>query len=101
MALENLLSISADHKKIGISIERLQPVMPALRKYIAFFRWYPDIFVDFMSTGFDKTIKSTFSLFFYQRVFLRVAIRYKYVYAVFPRASMAPTGIISWTNFFN
>jgi hypothetical protein len=29
---------------------------------------------------------SNFNLFFYQRVFLRAAMRHKYVYAVFPRA---------------
>ena len=29
---------------------------------------------------------STFNLFFYQRVFMRAAMRHKYVYAVFPRA---------------
>ena len=29
---------------------------------------------------------NTFNLFFYQRVFMRAAMRHKYVYAVFPRA---------------
>lgn len=33
-----------------------------------------------------QEIKLTFSLFFYQRVFLRIGMRFKYVYAVFPRA---------------
>lgn len=88
MALENLLNLSysKDKKKIGISEERIHRIKPALRSYIAFWREYPDLFVDFMSTGGDPEAKVTFKLLFYQRVFLRVAMRYKYVYAVFPRA---------------
>ena len=88
MALSNLLDLSAakSRKKIGISEERIQAVMPHLRDHISFWREYPDLFVDFMQTGGDPDKKLTFNLFFYQRVFLRVAIRYKYVYAVFPRA---------------
>jgi hypothetical protein len=39
-----------------------------------------------MQTGGDPDKKLTFNLFFYQRVFLRAAMRNKYVYAVFPRA---------------
>jgi hypothetical protein len=44
--------------------------------------------IDFMQTGGnpEKEKELTFHLYFYQRVFLRVAMRYKYVYAVFPRA---------------
>ena len=36
--------------------------------------------------GGDKAPPDGLKLFFYQRVFLRAAMRYKYVYAVFPRA---------------
>lgn len=88
MALRDLLNLSAIHekKKIGISEERIEAIKPALRDYIAFWREYPDLFVDFMQTGGDPNKKLTFKLFYYQRVFLRIAIRYKYVYAVFPRA---------------
>ena len=88
MALEHLLNLSysKETKKIGLSEERLEAIKPALRQYIAFWREYPDCFVDFMQTGGDPNKKLTFKLFFYQRVFLRVCMRYKYVYAVFPRA---------------
>lgn len=88
MALENLLNLSysKNNKKIGISEERIHRIKTPLRSYIAFWREYPDLFVDFMSTGGDPEAKPTFKLLFYQRVFLRVAMRYKYVYAVFPRA---------------
>ena len=90
MALQDLLDLSRinQKKKIGISKERLENVKPAMRDYIAFWREYPDLFVDFMQTGGDpeKEKELTFRLYFYQRVFLRVCARYKYVYAVFPRA---------------
>lgn len=88
MALKDLMDLSLDksQKKIGISPERIENIKPVLREYIAFWREYPDLFVDFMQTGGDPNKKLTFNLFFYQRVFLRVAMRYKYVYAVYPRA---------------
>ena len=107
MALQDLLKISDNKKKIGISEERIAAIKKPLRQQFAFWRVYPDLFVDFMQTGGkpvylnengqrcykndkDEEVKLTFSLFFYQRVFLRIGMRYKYVYAVFPRASMAP-----------
>jgi hypothetical protein len=48
MALSDLLSISKSRDKIGISEERINAIKPVLRKYIAFWREYPDIFVDFL-----------------------------------------------------
>ena len=57
-----------------------------VREYVSFWREYPDLFVDFMQTGGDPDKELTFNLFFYQRVFLRAAMRFKYVYAVYPRA---------------
>lgn len=81
MALQDLLNLSTNRKKIGLSEERIRAIIPAAREYISFWREYPDLFVDFM-----KGPDSTFNLFFYQRVFMRAAMRHKYVYAVFPRA---------------
>lgn len=88
MALDDLLNLtySADNSKIGISEERIEAVKPALRQYFALWREYPDLFVDFLQRGRDYEKKLSFNLFFYQRVFLRIAMRYKYVYAVYPRA---------------
>ena len=86
---KNLLRVlGSEHqgKKIGISPERLDPIKPILRKYIAYWREYPDMFVDFLQTGDNPDAKKTLKFYFYQRVFLRIAMRYKYVYAVFPRA---------------
>lgn len=89
MALEDLLNLSASHKKIGLSEERVRAVLPTVRKYVAFWREYPDLFVDFMVRGTSQTAtESQFKFYFYQRVFLRSVMRYQYVYAVFPRASI-------------
>ena len=85
MALQDLLNLSQDRDKIGLSEERVRAIIPAARQYIAWWREYPDLFVDFMAGGENRP-KDSLNLFFYQRVFLRAAMRYKYVYAVFPRA---------------
>ena len=85
MALQDLLNLSQDREKIGLSEERVREIIPVARQYIAFWREYPDLFVDFMAGGENRP-KEALRLFFYQSVFLRAAMRYKYVYAVFPRA---------------
>ena len=50
MNLKELLQLSSDreYKKQGLSQERLLTDIDGLRKLIAFFRQYPDIFVDFI-----------------------------------------------------
>jgi hypothetical protein len=48
-----------------------------LRDYIAFWREYPDLFVDFLVRGTRTEVKEgEFHFYFYQRVFLRVVMRY-------------------------
>lgn len=87
MALQDLLNLSQARKKIGLSEERVTAILPIARKYIAFWREYPDLFVDFMVRGNSTEVKEgEFKFYFYQRVFLRTVMRYQYVYAVFPRA---------------
>ncbi len=87
MALQDLLDLSTSRKKIGLSEERINAVIPIIRKYTAFWREYPDLFVDFLVRGTHTEPKEgEFKFFFYQRVFLRCVMRYQYVYAVFPRA---------------
>ena len=86
MALQDLLNISSSRQKIGISPERVEAIKPILRDYIAYWREYPDMFIDFLQTGVDGEIpKEGLRFYFYQRVFLRIALRYRQVYAVFPR----------------
>ena len=86
MALQDLLNLSSNRKKIGLSEERVRAIIPIARQYIAFWREYPDMFIDFLQDGGDTTRKKELNFYFYQRVFLRAAMRYKYVYMVFPRA---------------
>lgn len=84
MALAELLQSSFEPKKI-LTQERVQAILPQLRQYIALWREYPDLFIDFMQKGNNPDKEVTFHLFFYQRIFLRIATRNRYVYAVFPR----------------
>ena len=86
MALADLLTVSQSRKKIGLSEERIEAIKPALREYIALWREYPDLFIDFLQDGGNPDVEKKLNFYFYQRVFLRAAMRYKYVYMVFPRA---------------
>ena len=83
MALQDLLDLSESRKKIGLSEERVRAIIPIGRQYIAYWREYPDMFVDYL---LEMGNPQDFKFFFYQRVFLRIAMRHQYVYAVFPRA---------------
>ena len=52
-----------------------------LQNYMNFFCTYPDLFVDLITPK-----SSNFKLFPYQRIFLRVCLRYREVSGTFPRA---------------
>lgn len=84
MALADLmeLSLNANTKKVGLSEERIKAQKELLRKYIAYWREYPDMFVEFLCGSNPEN----FHLFFYQRMFLRAVMRHRYAYATFPRA---------------
>ena len=82
MSLQSLLDLSSSrNKKIGLSEERIRACMPEVRRCIAFYREYPDIFIDDI-----KGPDCNFKFYFYQRVFLRIVMRHRKVYATFPRA---------------
>ena len=87
MALADLLelSVTKSNQKIGISEERVKACLPELRKAIAFYRQYPDLYIDFCNSCAGEKQK-VLHLYTYQRIFLRQAMRYKHIYAVFPRA---------------
>lgn len=85
MALAELINLSPDIKKVGLSEERVRACLPEIRKFVSFWRAYPDLFIDFLQTGRDESKPKKLKFYFYQRTFLRVAARYKYLYAVFPR----------------
>lgn len=52
-----------------------------LEKSVSFYREYPDLFID----DVIKEPGSTFSLYFIQRILMRIFIRYRYVFATFNR----------------
>lgn len=82
MSLQSLLSLSEErNKKQGMSEERIAQQLEPLRTLIAFYREYPDLLIDFMAGP-----NSTFKFYFYQRIFIRIVMRHRYVYATFPRA---------------
>ena len=86
MALADIMEMYHNNsltKKVGLSEERIREQMPIIRQYIAFWREYPDIFVEFLC---GESNPENFNLFFYQRVFLRAVMRHRYAYATFPRA---------------
>lgn len=75
MALQDLLAVSTKRKKIGLSPERVEAVMSVVRQYIAFWREYPDLFVDFLVRGYETDEEhehpkddGKFRFYFYQRV---------------------------------
>lgn len=65
MALKDLLELNDSAKKIGLSPERVEAVMPTIRKYVAFWREYPDLFVDFMVRGRREPKEGEFKFYFY------------------------------------
>lgn len=91
MSLDSLLDFSKQkkNKKEEISEERLRKCMSELRKQIAFYREYPDIFVDDIIAEYNKFLPADkqckFSFFYYQRLFLRAAMRHRKTYFVFSR----------------
>lgn len=75
-------------KKIGISEERFLRIKEDVKQYIAYWREYPDMFVDFLQEGAEGPWglhQKKLKFFFYQRVMLRAALRYRYTYVVEPR----------------
>lgn len=86
MALSDLLKLSSkdslSSSAIELSEDRIMKAIPEIRKYVSFWREYPDLLVDFL-VGENP---QNFKFFAYQRIFLRAIMRHKYSYAVYPRA---------------
>lgn len=82
MSLQTLLEMPESQNMIkqGVSEDRLRNCMDKLRERISFYREYPDLFIDEI-----KGPNCYFKFRLSQRIFLRIVMRHKYVYAVFPR----------------
>ena len=61
--------------------ERIQKNMNLYKRYCTLWSAYPDLFIDLITPT-----DSNFELFFYQRIFLRACMRYRYHYCTAPRA---------------
>ena len=82
--LQSLLNISNESKYTGneITEERILAQLDNIRALIAFYREYPDYFIDDI-----KGPDSEFKFYTYQRVILRIMMRHRYTYVVLPRGS--------------
>ena len=85
MSLQNILdlSIARDNQKLEVSEERVAQQLEPMRKLFSFYREYPDLLIDELLRNNNP---HNFKFFFYQRIFLRITMRHRYVYATFPRA---------------
>ena len=68
-------------KGVELNEERIQDNWDLYTKYCNLFTAYPDLFIDLITPT-----ESNFELYFYQRIFLRACLRYRYHYCVAPRA---------------
>lgn len=68
-------------KGVILSEERIMKNKAVYEYFINIFTAYPDIFLDLIAPA-----ESNFELYFYQRIFLRACMRYRYHYCVAPRA---------------
>ena len=84
MSLNDILKTVQDKEEevnLPITEERIKNHFTDIRQLIAFFREYPDIFIDFI-----KGPNCNFRFYMYQRLFLRAALRHRQLYATYPRA---------------
>lgn len=84
MSLDTLISTQkTKEQEEEVTKETILNHMEVLRTTIAYWRLYPDRFVDYLCS---LNPDNTFHFFFYQRLFLRAVMRHKYVFATFVRA---------------
>jgi hypothetical protein len=75
-------TLENDASKKENSVKSFKTMEKDWLKYLALFRAKPDLFLDFI-----KDPNSTFFLFFYQRIILRIIFQYRITYLVFARGS--------------
>ena len=85
MSLNDILKLSGSnrHEEIEITEELLMEHIDEYRELINYWRWYPDRLIDYYCS---LNPDNTFHFYFYQRMFLRIVMRHRYVYATFVRA---------------
>ena len=84
--IENLSSIErlkyeyGVEKNVVLSKDNVENNRELIEKYMEYFSAYPDIYLDLI-----KPAETKFHLYFYQRIFLRACMRYKYHYCIASR----------------
>ena len=68
-------------KGILLNRQRVDEQWDVYTKWMNYFTAYPDKFIELITPA-----ESTFKLFFYQKIFLRACLRYRYHYCTAPRA---------------
>lgn len=68
-------------KNVKLNTAYLKDHFEEIKNMMEYFLNYPDLFIDIITPSY-----SNFSQFFYQRIFLRVCMRYRYIYTTAPRA---------------
>lgn len=65
-------------REIFLTEDKVRANIPKFTEYVSFWREYPDMFIDML-----KGPESKFSFYFYQRMFLRAAMRHRYFFGTF------------------
>ena len=86
---QNIFNATQRYYKNGIELEkgvvltqeRIERNRKLYEYYCNLWTAYPDLFIDMITPSYDS-----FSLFFYQRIFLRACMRFQYQYCTAPRA---------------
>lgn len=85
MSLKNLMKTTTKiprSRKVEIDKNKVRENLDKYQKIIAYWRKYPDKFVDYLCS---LNPDNTFQFYFFQRIYLRIVMRYRTVYAVFSR----------------
>lgn len=67
-------------KNVTLSRENVEANRELLEKYVQYFSAYPDIYLDLIAPA-----ESHFHLYYYQRIFLRACMRFRYHYCIASR----------------
>lgn len=84
MSLAQLLGTidKKENQKLEIDKDHIREHLAEYRNIISYWRKYPDKFVDYLCS---LNPDNQFKFYFSQRIYLRLAMRYRVFYAVFSR----------------
>lgn len=80
--LKTTLKIDKTNKVVEIDKDKIRENLESYQDIIAYWRKYPDKFIDYLCS---MNPDNTFHFYYFQRIYLRIVMRYKTVYAVFSR----------------